>query len=163
MKKRLLSLCLLCALSAGALQAQRAERWKDAKADFEKFKVERREFITLKMNLTDEEKTGFWHLADEFHLKKFELNKALRKEIRAVRTARKAQQPVAEETYRKLVELAVQTRLKEAQLEEEYLEKFMKVVSAAKVFAYQEAERQYGERFMEKRGKRATRPRAALE
>jgi hypothetical protein len=174
MKKRLLFVFFLCLTGASVLFAQQGEndkkertekrgkeqtekikeRAKSVKENFEKFKIERTEFISRKMNLTEEEKKDFWLLADELHLKKFELNKSLRKEIRKIHEARKEKQPISDAEYKKVIELSAQTKMKEAQLEQEYLAKFIKVVSAEKIFIYQEAELLYGKTIMERREKR---------
>jgi Spy/CpxP family protein refolding chaperone len=130
------------------------EKTKDVKENFEKFKLERTEFISKKMNLTEDEKEKFWPLADELHLKKFELNKSLRKEIREIYTARKENRSVSDAEYQKIIELSAQLKVKEAQLEQEYLDKFIKVVSAEKIFIYQEAELQFGKTIIGRHEKR---------
>jgi hypothetical protein len=169
MKKRILFVCIVCLVSVNVLFAQqeknnkeeKVERWhgrtekikersNEIKENFEKFKLERTEFISKMMNLTEEEKKVFWPLADELHLKKFELNKSLREEIHKIHKAKKEKQSISEADYKKIIELSAEVKVKEAQLEQEYLYKFIKVVSAEKIFLYQEAERQYGKRIIGK-------------
>ncbi|MDR0683187.1 MAG: hypothetical protein LBG15_15295 [Dysgonamonadaceae bacterium] len=120
------------------------ERSKKIKGDFEKFKLERTEFISKKMDLTEEEKKVFWPLADELQLKKFELNKSLREEIHKIHKAKKENQLISEADYKKIIELSAEIKVKEAELDQEYLYKLIKVVPAEKIFLYQEAELQYG-------------------
>ncbi|MDR0865465.1 MAG: hypothetical protein LBO74_11115 [Candidatus Symbiothrix sp.] len=150
MKKGLLFTIMIC-LASISLFAQQTDNKK--KEQFENFKVEREEFISKAMKLTADEKKEFWPLCNELHLKKFELNKPLREEIRKIHKARKANQPVSEADYKKVIELAVEVKKKEAQLEQEYTEKFLKVIPAEKVFLYQGAERQFGKETMKKRGR----------
>ena len=143
MKKGLLLTVILCFVSANfALFAQPGD--KDGKKKFEKFKAERVEFISKIMELTDDEKTAFWPICDELQMKKFELNKQLRDEMREIHKAKKDKEKITEAKYKKIIELKAQLKLKEAQLEQEYLAKFLKVVSAEKVFLYQSAENQFG-------------------
>jgi hypothetical protein len=173
MKKRLLFVCIVCFVSVSVLFAQQEEndkkersgRWRDkverikekskeVKGNFERFKLERTEYISKKMNLTEEEKKIFWPLADELQLKKFELNKSLREEIHKIHKARKENQSISETDYKKIIELSAEIKIKEAQLDQEYLYKFIKVVPAEKIFLYQEAELQYGKIIIGKSGKR---------
>jgi hypothetical protein len=95
--------------------------------------------------LTDTEKSAFRALCNEFQLKNVELNRPLREEMRKLNEARKGGQAAAEADYKKIVDLRVQVKLQEAQLEQEYTAKFLKVISAEKVFLYQKAEQQFGQ------------------
>jgi Spy/CpxP family protein refolding chaperone len=150
MKKRVLFAIIICFASVNmSLFAQRDDDRKKEK--FEKFKAERTEFISKAMNLTEEEKKDFWPLCDELQMKKFELNKPLREEIHKILKARKADQTVTEADYKKVMELSAQIKVKEAQLEQEYYTKFLKVITAEKLFLYQRAEQQFGKNVMEKR------------
>jgi Spy/CpxP family protein refolding chaperone len=152
MKKGLLLTIMIC-LASISLFAQQTED-KKKKEQFEKFKTEREEFISKAMKLTADEKKEFWPLCNELQLKKFELNKPLREEMRKIHKARKANQPVSEAEYKKVIELNVEIKKKEAQLEQEYVEKFLKVLPAEKVFLYQSAERQFGKETIGKRDHR---------
>ncbi|MDR2085591.1 MAG: hypothetical protein LBP72_00270 [Dysgonamonadaceae bacterium] len=110
------------------------------KAGFEKFKAQREAFITKAMDLTDDEANLFWPLCNELQAKKFNLNKALRAEIRKLHQAKKEGKNPDESDYRKIIELRTSIKVKEAQLEEEYAAKFLKIIPAEKVFLYQDAE-----------------------
>jgi hypothetical protein len=113
------------------------------KEDFEKFKEQRKAYISQIMNLTESESVVFWPLCNEFQEKKFELNKTLRAEIRKIHEAKKAGKTVSAADYKKVVELGASVKLKEAQLESEYLTKFLTVLPAEKVYLYQQAEYQF--------------------
>jgi Spy/CpxP family protein refolding chaperone len=152
MKKGVLFAIIICLASINlSLFAQQDDERK--KERFEKFKAERKEFISKAMNLTEEEKKGFWPLCDELQVKKFELNKPLREEIHRIIKAKKAEQTITEAEYKKVMELSAQIKVKEAQLEQEYYTKFLKVITAEKLFLYQRAEQQFGRKVMEKRDK----------
>jgi hypothetical protein len=156
MKKTVLIAFIMCLASINTclFAQQHKQTDEQRKARFEAFKVEREAFISQTMKLTDDEKTAFWTLCNEYQIKKFELNKTLREETRKIYQARKNNQTVTEADYKKVIELGVQVKAKEAQLEQEYTEKFLKVIPAEKVFLYQNSERQFGEKMIRNRDNR---------
>jgi hypothetical protein len=142
MKKGLILTVLFCIASLnGALFAQQNNERR--RVDFEKFKAQREEFITKAMALTEDEAKVFWPICNELQAKKFELNRSLREEIRKIRQAKRDGKTVNEADYKKVVELSASVKVKEAQLEEEYVAKFLKVLPGEKVFSYQRAEQQF--------------------
>ncbi|MDR0508100.1 MAG: hypothetical protein LBH32_14990 [Dysgonamonadaceae bacterium] len=156
MKTYLMGIILLCFSGMNvALFAQdnqsNDKKWKE---NFEQFKAEREEFISKAMNLTEDESKNFWTLCNELQMKKFELNKALHAELRKVRQAKRDNKTVSDADYKKIVELNASVKVKEAQLDEEYVAKFLKVVSAEKVYLYQHAERQFANKMFGQREKR---------
>ena len=160
MKKIVLIVTMICLtgiISGGFAQqrpsAQRPSE-EERKARFEKFSAEREAFISKAMKLTDEEKKAFWPLCNELQMKKFELNRTLREEMRKTGRARRENQPVSEADYKKLLEMSCQVKIKEAQLEQEYLSKFLQVISAEKVFLYRQSEQSFGERMIRERNQR---------
>ena len=152
MKKFIVTL-LFCLIGSHAiLFAQRNDEQR--KADFEKFKIEREAFITKEMGLTEDEAKAFWPLSNELQKKKFELNKAAREQMRWLRKAKGEGRKIDDAEYKELVESLAKIRIKEAELDEEYIKKFLSVVSAEKVFKYQDAEREFVREMMDKREKR---------
>ena len=151
MKKGLLFIAILFFVSAHInLFAQPNDN--NRRERFERFQAERKEFISKAMQLKETEKKEFWLLADELQMKKFELNQPLREEMRNIRNAIRNDERVTEAEYKKVLELAAQLRIREAQLEQEYLPKFLKIISAEKVFLYQEADNQFGRRMIGQQG-----------
>jgi len=149
MKKIVLIVTMICLtgmVSSGFAQQRPSE--DERRARFEKLTAEREGFISKAMKLTDEEKKVFWPLCNELQMKKFELNRTLREEMRKTGRARRENQPVSEADYKKLLELSCQVKIKEAQLEQEYLSKFLQVISAEKVFLYRQSEQSFGERMI---------------
>ena len=71
--------------------------------------------------------------------KRFELNRSIRKETRELR--KKTNKTNAD--YERLLDASSTVKIKEAQLEQEYLQKFKKVLSAEKIYKYKQAEAQY--------------------
>lgn len=113
------------------------------KADFEEFKAKRVEYISKEMGLTQTESQAFWPLCNELQEKKFELNRSMRGELRAIHKDLKAGKTVSEADYDKVINLNFDTKIKEAELEKTYYEKFRKILSADKVFKYQRAEQKF--------------------
>ncbi|MCC8146394.1 MAG: hypothetical protein LIO93_08175, partial [Bacteroidales bacterium] len=120
---------------------------------FERFQKERTEFITKKMQLTEEENKLFWPLCNELQMKKFEANKVLREEMYKLRKAQRENTKISDADYRKIIELGTEIKLKEAQLEKEYYTKFLQIIPAEKVYLYQKAEQEFGRQMMEQRKK----------
>jgi hypothetical protein len=133
-------------------------RAKTNKERFEKFKASREEFLVKKLQLTDSEKASFLALDTELQTKRFELHKELREATQKLRNARQEKQAVAEADYKKLLDLIAQTKLKEAQLEQEYIAKFLKVVTAEKVYLYQRADKEFAEKLVHDRRAQAGGP-----
>ena len=157
MKKLIIAL-FLCALGGNlALFAQQEDTKR--KADFEKFKAEREAFLTKEMGLTEEEVAAFFPLSNELQRKKFELNKDLRDQMNALRKAKREGKKVSDSDYKKLIEAGTQVKIKEAALDEVYMKKFLEVVSAEKIYLYQNAEREFARNMMNKREQERNRTR----
>jgi hypothetical protein len=152
MKKSVLMILTICLMgSVSGVFAQRRPSDEDRKARFEKFKTEHEAFISKAMQLTDDEKKVFWPLCNELQMKKFELNKTLRDEMRQINQARRTQQAVPDANYKKVLELSARIRVQEAELEQEYLAKFLQVIPAEKVFLYRQSEQNFGEKMVRDR------------
>jgi len=152
-----MTICLTGIVSGGFAQQRERMSEEDRRARFEKINAEREAFVSKAMKLTDEEKKVFWPLCNELQIKKFELNKMLREEIRKINRAQREKQTVSETDYKKALELGSRVKVQEAQLEQEYLTKFLQVISAEKVFLYRESERQFGEKMLQERNDRRQR------
>ncbi|MCL1934091.1 MAG: hypothetical protein FWF53_09820 [Candidatus Azobacteroides sp.] len=121
------------------------------KAEFEEFKEKRVAFITQATDLDAEEAKVFWPLYNELQEKKFELNKQLRKTLFEFSENKKNH---TESDYKEIVDLYTQSRIKEAQLDEEYIAKFAKVISYEKIYLYQQAELQFARQMLDQRRER---------
>ncbi len=146
MKKCIIFSLLLCFTFTGIVSAQNKGDKKDDKRDekrkesFENFRAKRAAFITERVKLTPEEAQVFWPLCNELQEKKFELNKPLRENWKKLRDSKKE---MTSEEYLKIIDMNADIKLKEAQLDKEYLEKFKKVLSPEKIFKYQRAEEEF--------------------
>ena len=144
-RKIFLIISILCfALTVNVFAQQRNNRNdQQRKADFEAFKVKRENYISKEMGMTEEESKAFWPLCNELQEKKFQINRDTRKEVRTIYEALKKGQKVSEADYDKMIRLNAEAKIKEAELDKEYLTKFRKFLSAEKVYKYQRAEQRF--------------------
>lgn len=136
-KKLIFGLIGLFALTSIVSAQSKDEKRKE---HFEKFRAKRIAFITERVKLTSEEAQAFWPVCNELQEKKFTLNKPL---WEARRERHRSKEPLTEADYKKMIDLGIDIKIKEAQLEKEYLEKFKKILSAEKIFKYQRAEEEF--------------------
>ncbi len=148
MKRNLIILAFLFSFSLTFAQ-QNSEKRKE---DFEKFQAKRTEYISKEMNLTPEQSKVFWPICNELQQKKFQLNKELRGEIRKVFQKEKEGNKPTDEDYERIIKLSSEAKIKEAELDKEYIEKFKSVVSAEQIFKYQRAELHFARTFFDKDG-----------
>jgi len=118
------------------------------KAEFEQFKEKRVAFITQAVGFTTEEANAFWPLYNELQDKKFQLNQQQRKAVYEFVKVEKDGKKHTEKEYKDMVDLLVQFKIKDAQLDADYVAKFSKVMSSEKVFRYQQAELQFARQML---------------
>ncbi len=146
MKRNLIVLVFLFSFSLIFAQEDKEKR----REDFEKFKAKRTEYISKEMNLTPEQSKAFWPICNELQQKKFQLNRELRAEMRKVFQKDKSGNKPTEDDYERLILLSADSKIKEAELDKEYMEKFKAVVSAEQIFKYQRAELHFARTFFDK-------------
>lgn len=110
------------------------------KFDIERFKKERIDFLIKEIGLTNQESKVFIPLCDELMSKKFELNREIRRKGREVR--QKGTRATAAD-YESLNDQTMDNKIKEAQLDKEYYQKFKTVLSPEKIYKYQRAESKF--------------------
>lgn len=125
---------VLLTLDAGAQEARRFDRVA--------FEAKRNAYITAEVGLTPEEAAEFIPLYDEFRNKKMQIGKEARKLERSL-----GDQPT-DADYKEVLNATVDVRIREAELEKEYLSKFLKVLPAEKVYKYKKAEVRFTRDFM---------------
>ncbi|MDR1003457.1 MAG: hypothetical protein LBL97_00395 [Prevotellaceae bacterium] len=101
----------------------------------EEFRVKQKEVIKETAQLTDKEADNFFPLYFELQDRKREMNNKMWQDIRLDRG-----KEISEEQYGKMMQVISDTRINLAQLENEYLTKFRKVLSNKKIFLVQRAE-----------------------
>ena len=111
--------------------------------ELENFRAKRVAYITKEVSLTDEEAKGFWPICNEMEEKKFELNRNIRQGIKKIRDEEKAGKNVSDAEYDRLINLIQDSKVKEAELEKEYIKKIRKIIPAEKVLKYQRAEHKF--------------------
>ncbi|MDH6356092.1 Spy/CpxP family protein refolding chaperone [Dysgonomonas sp. PH5-45] len=142
MKKYLLLLILV--IATFSVNAQQRKHGK--KFDYEKFKKERADFIIKEVGLTNQEAKVFMPLCEELMRKKFELNRDVRKQSRDLN--KKVNK--TDRDYETVIDLSIENKAKEAQLEKEYYKRFKKVLSPQKIYKYQRAEMKFMKRTVKK-------------
>ena len=131
---------LLCPFFTYAQQRTDAN---NRRAEFENFKARREAYITKEVNLTAEEATVFWPICNELMEKKYELNRNNRRDMRAIYTAIRNGEKVSDADYNQIITINAEIKIKEAELDKEYLIRLRKVLPAEKVFKYQRAEQRF--------------------
>ena len=143
--KNILLLIILTLLSYAPLSAQ--EHSHRGNFDIEAFKKKRADYIIKNVNLTDAEISTFIPLENELMDKRFELNRIIRKETRELRKKNNK----TDADYERLLDASSTLKIKEAQLEQEYIQKFKKVLSSKKIYKYKQAEAEYMKNLFDKR------------
>ncbi len=105
--------------------------------EYEKRKIE---YITKEAELSEEEALKFFPVFNELNKKKFALHKGHREIIDRIKNESKS---ISDDEYRKILEKDTDLKLKEAELDKEYSEKLEKVLSPAKLYKAQQAERKF--------------------
>ncbi|NDW19371.1 hypothetical protein D0T53_10670 [Dysgonomonas sp. 216] len=118
---------------------RRGNQDRHKRFNFEEYQKERVDFIIKEVGLTSEEKKEFIPLTNELLRKKFELNRDVRREERALIERGN----ITKEEYESLINKLLDVRMKEAQLEKEYFLKFKKVLPIDKLYKYQKAESRF--------------------
>lgn len=103
------------------------------------FEKSKQEFIIKEAGLTEEEAEKFFPLNNQLQKKKLELH---RKHMKGVKHTQEAEN-ISDEEYEQLIEENINLKIKEAELDKEYSDKFNKLMSPQKLFKAQQAERTF--------------------
>lgn len=101
--------------------------------------------ITNRLNLTPEQSTGFWPMYNEYSQRRREIHRAQRKII----NDKKAEGQNDEAVLSNLKEVQ-ELRQKELDLEKEYQNKFLKVITASQVIELYKAERTFNDMLIQR-------------
>ena len=115
----------------------------------EEFKNRQRAYITEKAGLTPEEADAFFPLFFELQGKKFNIERSARKEVKVERGVQMTEEQCREFVYKK-----ADAKIEIAKLEKEYIDKYLKVISACKLQRVMHAENSFQRDLM----KRMTQP-----
>ncbi len=105
--------------------------------NLQEFEKKKQEFIIKEAELTKQEADMFFPLNSELHKKKLELH---RKHQEGMKLTKESEE-ISNEEYEQLIEENINLKVKEAELDKEYSEKFNKLMSPQKLFKAQQAER----------------------
>ncbi|GHT02538.1 hypothetical protein AGMMS49525_06180 [Bacteroidia bacterium] len=123
-------------------ETHKQEQTESKQARFAKFKTGRIDHLAKVMGLTDDEKAKFQPIEEELQQKKFGLYKELREERIKLKD-----KELSEAEHKKLLDLRIENKKKEAELEAEYITKMLDVLPASKVNKYATAEQSFGKEF----------------
>ncbi len=146
MKKLFLLIVLLGSvlLTAGAQRKENPPKFSP-----EDFKKNIEAFITEEASLTSKEAAQFFPLFHEMHDKQRDLNNKLFNAERAGE-----QGDMTEAQYKELLTLQSNTAVQNAQIQSEYIKKFLKVMSAKKVYKAIKAETKFHRKMLRDMGNR---------
>jgi hypothetical protein len=132
--KNIVTLLLGFFMMASAIAQEEELATADSKAQ-EKIKAARIAFITERLGLTPDEAEKFWPVYREFSMKRQELKKQFKEN-------RKNPDPnkTLEQNEKESIELGLNLKQRELDLEKEYSGKLLNVVPAQKVMALRKAE-----------------------
>ena len=105
--------------------------------NLQEFEKNKQEYIVKEAGLTMEEAEQFFPLNSELQKKKLELHRKYKDNMKQTKEA----EDISDEAYEKLIEENLNLKMKEAELDKEYTEKFNKLMSPHKLFKAQQAER----------------------
>nr|WP_295929936.1 hypothetical protein [uncultured Dyadobacter sp.] len=141
--KRYRNTFALLLLTFGAITTAHAQRRSEE--EIKKIQDARVAIITNRLNLTPEQSTGFWPVYNEYSQKRREIHRAQRKII----NDKKAEGQNDEQVLSNLKEVQ-ELKQKELDLEKEYQNKFLKVITASQVIELYKAERTFNDMLIQR-------------
>ncbi|MGG7661152.1 hypothetical protein [Dyadobacter sp. BHUBP1] len=133
-------LLLFIGVASTAAQAQRRSEEEIKKIQDAKVAI-----ITNRLNLTPEQSTDFWPMYNEYSQKRREIHRSQRKII----NDKKAEGQNDESVLNNLKEVQ-ELRQKELDLEKEYQNRFLKVITASQVIELYKAERTFNDMLIQR-------------
>lgn len=133
-------LLLFIGVASTATQAQRRSEEEIKKIQDAKVAI-----ITNRLNLTPEQSTDFWPMYNEYSQKRREIHRSQRKII----NDKKAEGQNDESVLNNLKEVQ-ELRQKELDLEKEYQNRFLKVITASQVIELYKAERTFNDMLIQR-------------
>jgi len=101
-------------------------------------------FLTAEIGLTTEEVSKFIPLENEFKMKLFEIGR----DCRRLTQESQAKKNISDAEYMKAIDCYLENRLKEAQLEKDYFEKFKKILKPEKLYKYHQADAKFSREYV---------------
>lgn len=142
--KRYRNTFALLLLFIGAVSTT-AQAQRRSEEEIKKIQDAKVAIITNRLNLTPEQSTGFWPMYNEYSQRRREIHRAQRKII----NDKKAEGQNDEAVLNNLKEVQ-ELRQKELDLEKEYQNKFLKVITASQVIELYKAERTFNDMLIQR-------------
>lgn len=136
MKKTLSIIAFSLLLNVLFLNAQSSDK---SLMNLQEFEKNKQEFIIKEAGLTTQEAEMFFPLNNELQKKKMELHQKHQEDMRHTKESK----DISDAEYKQLIEENINLKMKEAELDKEYSEKFNKLMSPQKLFKAQQAERTF--------------------
>ncbi len=146
--KRATLFILLLVISAGSFAQSSNGNWKERR---ERLQAARVGFITNRLNLTTDQSAAFWPVYNEYYQKRMELRKEMRK-----LKMNDYDQNASDAQIRKDLDQMLKVHQQETDLEKEYTEKMLKVVTPRQVAALYKAEQEFNGMMMDRLKDRRT-------
>jgi len=142
-KKLQYSLLLLLLISFFSISSASAQQRSEE--EMKRIQDAKVAIITNRLNLTPEQSTGFWPVYNEYSQKRRDIHRAQRKII----NDKKAEGKTDEQVLNNLTEVQ-DLKQKELDLEKEYQNRFLKVISANQVIELYKAERTFNDMLIQR-------------
>ena len=136
---------LLMILFVALLSITTASAQRKSEEEIKRIQDAKVAIITNRLNLTPEQSTGFWPVYNEYSQKRKEIHRAQRKII----NDKKAEGQTDDQVLNNLKEVQ-ELRQKELDLEKEYQNRFLKVISASQVIELYKAERTFNDMLIQR-------------
>ncbi|NLC49794.1 MAG: hypothetical protein GX762_05430 [Bacteroidales bacterium] len=136
--KKTLSLIVLSLLFINVLfmNAQDADK---SLMNLQEFEKNKQEFIIKEAGLTEEEADKFFPINNELQKKKLDLHRKHQEDLKLIKESK----DISDAEYEQLIKENIDLKMKEAELDKEYSDKFNKLISPQKLFKAQQAERTF--------------------
>lgn len=136
--KKILSLIILSLffINVPFTNAQDANK---ALMNLQEFEKKKQEFITIEADLSKEEADKFFPLNNELQKKKLELHKKHQEDMKHINES----ENISDAEYEQVMKENIDLKMKEAELDKEYSDKFNKLISPQKLFKARQAERTF--------------------
>ncbi len=131
---------------------------ENMKQRMDELKAQKVAFFTEKINLDSETAQKFWPLYNEFEKGKFEFFRKNRELTKQMWKVDKGEVKLSEKDYEKLADSIAKLRFDHAKLQQEYHEKYKKVLTPEQLVRFYVAEDQFNRDMLRKMHRKGPRP-----
>ena len=138
--KRTLTVLILIAVTTLTVAAQQNMPQRENRGRFspEQFQAKQREYITEKAKLTQQEADAFFPIFFELQKEKFNIEREARSKV-----VKERGQKLTDEQLKEVLNNNADAKIKVAQIEKEYITRYLQAVSARKLLEIQRAEQSF--------------------